>query len=87
MGVSSVAIPSEPVIPDTVSTFLSPERLTTAPSTGLLSKVTRTWTGMAREMESLYPLAEVLTLTWSADPGRGGNGRGCQVAEVWLVKK
>ena len=28
-----------------------------------------------------------LTLTWSAEPGRGGNGRGCQVAEVWLVKK
>jgi hypothetical protein len=28
-----------------------------------------------------------LTLTWSADPGRGGNGRGCQVAEVWVMKK
>jgi hypothetical protein len=28
-----------------------------------------------------------LTLTWSTEPGRGGNGRGCQVAEVWLIKK
>jgi hypothetical protein len=28
-----------------------------------------------------------LTLSWFAEPGRGGNGRGCQVAEVWLVKK
>jgi hypothetical protein len=28
-----------------------------------------------------------LKLTWSAEPGRGGNGRGCQVAEVWLIKK
>ncbi len=28
-----------------------------------------------------------LTLTWTADLGRGGNGRGCQVAEVWLIKK
>jgi hypothetical protein len=28
-----------------------------------------------------------LTLTWSAEPGRGGNGRGCQVAEVWLLKR
>jgi hypothetical protein len=28
----------------------------------------------------------VLTLTWAADPGRGGNGRGCQVAEVWLLR-
>ncbi|MGE3818686.1 MAG: hypothetical protein AB7I30_04575 [Isosphaeraceae bacterium] len=25
-----------------------------------------------------------LTLTWNQTPGRGGNGRGCQVAEVWL---
>jgi hypothetical protein len=27
-----------------------------------------------------------LDLTWRADPGRG-NGRGCQVSEVWLIKK
>ena len=28
-----------------------------------------------------------LTLTWQREPGLGGNGRGCQVSEVWLVKK
>jgi hypothetical protein len=28
-----------------------------------------------------------LTLTWYRQPGLGGNGRGCAVAEVWLVKK
>jgi hypothetical protein len=28
-----------------------------------------------------------LTLTWTAEPSRGGNGRGCQVSEVWLMKK
>lgn len=28
-----------------------------------------------------------LTLTWRGELGRGGNGRGCQVAEVWLMKK
>ena len=28
----------------------------------------------------------VLTLTWYQEPGRGGSGRGCQVAEVWLIK-
>jgi len=28
-----------------------------------------------------------LTLTWSPEPGAGGTGRGCQVAEVWLLKK
>jgi hypothetical protein len=27
-----------------------------------------------------------LTLTWYADPDRGGAGRGCQIAEVWLIK-
>jgi hypothetical protein len=27
-----------------------------------------------------------LTLTWQANPERGGAGRGCQIAEVWLVK-
>jgi len=27
-----------------------------------------------------------LTLTWHQQPGQGGAGRGCQVAEVWLIK-
>lgn len=28
-----------------------------------------------------------LTLTWHQDPGRGSAGRGCQIAEVWLIKQ
>ncbi|HRI87779.1 MAG TPA: alpha-glucuronidase family glycosyl hydrolase [Candidatus Hydrogenedentes bacterium] len=28
-----------------------------------------------------------LTLEWTQTPGRGSAGRGCQVAEVWLIKK
>jgi hypothetical protein len=28
-----------------------------------------------------------LTLQWNREPGGGGAGRGCQVAEVWLVRK
>ncbi|MHB1556574.1 MAG: hypothetical protein ACYC61_03720 [Isosphaeraceae bacterium] len=28
-----------------------------------------------------------LDLTWTAEPGQAGNGRGCQVAEVWLMRK
>ena len=28
-----------------------------------------------------------LDLEFSAETGRGGNGRGCQVAEVWLIRK
>jgi hypothetical protein len=27
-----------------------------------------------------------LTLVWHANPERGGPGRGCQIAEVWLIK-
>ena len=28
-----------------------------------------------------------LDLAWWSEPGLGGNGRGCQVSEVWLIKK
>jgi hypothetical protein len=28
-----------------------------------------------------------LTLSWSREAALGGNGRGCQVAEVWLIKE
>ena len=28
-----------------------------------------------------------LTLKWFGEPGLGGNGRGCQVSEVWLLKE
>ena len=29
----------------------------------------------------------MLDLSWTREPGAGGNGRGCQVAEVWIIKK
>jgi hypothetical protein len=28
-----------------------------------------------------------LKLTWHREPGQGRNGRGCQVSEIWLIKK
>lgn len=28
-----------------------------------------------------------LELVWTREPGLGGNGRGCQVAEVWLMRR
>ncbi len=28
-----------------------------------------------------------VTLRWNEEPGRGGNGRGCQVSEVWLLRQ
>ena len=27
-----------------------------------------------------------LNLSWYREPGLGGNGRGCQISEVWLIK-
>ncbi len=42
-------------------------------------------------LEFAIPPAETksgeLTLTWSVESGLGGNGRGCQLAEVWLIKE
>ena len=29
----------------------------------------------------------VLDLSWFREAGLGGNGRGCQVSEIWLIKK
>lgn len=41
-------------------------------------------------LEFLVPEAATrdgeLWLTWQQEPGLGGNGRGCQVAEVWLLR-
>jgi hypothetical protein len=28
-----------------------------------------------------------LNLAWTREQGLGGNGRGCQVSEVWLMRK
>lgn len=44
-----------------------------------------------RPLEFSIPTAATrqgsLTLTWYGEPGLGGNGRGCQVSEVWLIKE
>src|SRR5262249_45065261 len=45
----------------------------------------------ARPLEFDLPEAATrggtLELAWSREPGLGGNGRGCQVAEVFLIKR
>ena len=44
-----------------------------------------------KPLEFLLPAAATqsgqLKLTWRAEPGLGGNGRACQVSEVWLIKE
>jgi len=41
------------------------------------------------QFELPKPLTESgrLQLSWLAEPGLGGNGRGCQVSEVWLIRE
>jgi hypothetical protein len=43
-----------------------------------------------KPIEFAIPLGVIkngeLILTWSGEPGLGGNGRTCQVSEVWLIK-
>jgi hypothetical protein len=43
-----------------------------------------------KPLEFAIPLEAIeqgeLTLTWHGEPGLGGNGRGCQVSEVWLLR-
>jgi hypothetical protein len=38
------------------------------------------------EVPSAATADGVVELKWNQEPGRGGNGRGCQVAEVWLIR-
>jgi hypothetical protein len=44
-----------------------------------------------RPLEFVIPDSAVasgaLTLSWYGEPGLGGNGRACQVSEVWLMKR
>ena len=47
----------------------------------------RTWPPAPQEF-AIPPEATAngeLKLSWTREPGLGGNGRGCQVAEVWLI--
>lgn len=44
-----------------------------------------------KPLEFLLPKSATATgelrLSWFGEPGLGGNGRGCQVSEIWLVKE
>ncbi|HEV2273649.1 MAG TPA: alpha-glucuronidase family glycosyl hydrolase [Acidobacteriaceae bacterium] len=49
--------------------------------------ILRTWPPAPQEfaIPAAATAAGELTLTWTREQGLGGNGRGCQVAEVWLI--
>jgi hypothetical protein len=51
--------------------------------------LTRPWppTPLEFDIPSAATRGGQLELSWTRTPGLGGNGRGCQVSEVWLVRK
>lgn len=62
-------------------------RLVANESTEIHPLILRAWPPAPQEF-AIPPAATAtgeLTLTWTRQPGLGGNGRGCQVAEVWLI--
>lgn len=62
-------------------------RLVANESTEIHPLILRAWPPAPQEF-AISPEATAngeLALTWSREPNLGGNGRGCQVAEVWLI--
>jgi hypothetical protein len=49
--------------------------------------VLRPWPPMPQEFDipDAATAGGELTLSWTREPGLGGDGRGCQVSEVWLI--
>jgi hypothetical protein len=49
--------------------------------------LTKPYEKLAFDLPAEAARSGVLDLTWTSPPGMGGTGRGCQVAEVWLMKR
>ncbi len=47
----------------------------------------RNMTALEFEIPRVTTRDGTLELSWTPEPGRAGNGRGCQVSEVWLIRK
>lgn len=64
-------------------------RLVAGPGMEVHPLLTKPWPFLP--MEFSIPVAATasgeLDLAWYGEPGLGGNGRGCQVSEVWLIRE
>jgi hypothetical protein len=49
--------------------------------------LTKTYQAVEFDVPAAATANGELVLTWNRPPGGGGAGRGCQVAEVWLMRK
>jgi hypothetical protein len=64
-----------------------PVRLVANDKTEIHPALTKTYQPLEFDIPPEATKTGTLTLTWTRPPGGGGAGRGCQVAEVWLMVK
>jgi hypothetical protein len=64
-----------------------PIRLVANDKVEVHAALTKTYEPVEFDIPQEATRAGELTLTWTRTPGGGGAGRGCQVAEVWLMRK
>jgi hypothetical protein len=62
-------------------------RLVTGEGTEIHPLMRKPWPIRPVEFELPPNARGELILNWFREPGLGGNGRGCQISEVWLIKK
>jgi hypothetical protein len=64
-----------------------PIRLRANLATEVHAPLTTPYQPLEFELPAAATATGELTLTWTRPPGGGGAGRGCQVAEVWLMRR
>jgi hypothetical protein len=62
-------------------------RLTAGENTEIHSLIKKPYERLEFDIPHETTAGGTLTLNWHGQAGRGGAGRGCQVAEVWLIKR
>jgi hypothetical protein len=63
-----------------------PIRLAANGPTEIHAAITKPYQPLEFDIPASATATGRLTLTWTRSPGSGGAGRGCQVAEVWLMR-
>jgi hypothetical protein len=64
-----------------------PLRLTANDTHAIHGPLTKAFEVLEFDIPAEATAGGVLNLTWTGSTGKGGPGRGCQVAEVWLMKR
>ena len=64
-----------------------PIRLVANDGCEIHAPLTKTYQPVEFDIPPAATAGGALSLTWTRSPGGGGAGRGCQVAEVWLMRR